>query len=191
MKPTTLPQGLRTYLNHIEAAHEAAKPIRIVTYASLASRVRACVWVMIGGLFISGITAFPLQTELHWLAAHSTAWPTELHLWLVKVHHAVKVTNLNYPFISYGTDWLAFAHGMLAILFVGPLRNPVKNKWVIEFGMIACGLIFALAFIAGPIRQIPLFWTLVDCSFGAFGIIPLYVAYRAIIKMENINRAGL
>jgi hypothetical protein len=40
--------------------------------------------------------------------------------------------------------------------------------------MIACVAIIPLAFICGPIRQIPFYWRLIDCSFGVFGIIPLY-----------------
>jgi hypothetical protein len=36
----------------------------------------------------------------------------------------------------------------------------------VTFGLIASAGIFALAFIAGPVRGIPWFWTLVDCSFG-------------------------
>jgi hypothetical protein len=50
----------------------------------------------------------------------------------------IRHTSKDYPFLFYGYDWLAFAHFVLAILFIGPLRDPVKNKWVIEFGIIAC-----------------------------------------------------
>jgi hypothetical protein len=74
---------------------------------------------------------------------------------------------------------------MLAILFIGPLKHPVKNIWVIEFGMIACVAVFPLAFIAGGIRGIPVFWRLIDCSFGAIGIIPLYLSYRMIKKLPG------
>jgi len=37
-----------------------------------------------------------------------------------------------YPFIAYGTDWLAFAHFVIAIAFIGPWRDPVRNVWVVE-----------------------------------------------------------
>ena len=107
--------------------------------------------------------------------------------WLGSVYYAHHDTSLKYPFLAYGTDWLAFAHLMLAVLFIGPLKEPVKNKWVITFGMIACIAIVPLAFIAGCIRCIPLFWTLIDCSFGAFGIIPLIVAYRIIKQLEQAH----
>lgn len=89
-----------------------------------------------------------------------------------------------YPFLFYGTDWLGFAHILLGILFIGPFKDPVKNIWVIEFGIIACILVVPFAFICGPMRGIPLFWTLVDCSFGVLGIIPLLLVRKHIQKLE-------
>ena len=80
----------------------------------------------------------------------------------------------------YGTDWLGFAHIILGVLFIGPLKDPVRNIWVIEFGMIACCLIIPFAVIFGLIRDIPFFWTLIDCSFGVLGIIPLFIVKRHI-----------
>jgi hypothetical protein len=79
---------------------------------------------------------------------------------------------------------LAFAHFVLAILFIGPYKNPVKNKWVIEFGMIACILIIPFAFVAGYYRGIPIYWRLIDCSFGVIGILPLWYCYRKIKFLE-------
>jgi len=143
---------------------------------------------MIVGLFLSGITAFPIETELAWLVNNSRVFPDGVAIWLQTVYAAVKNTNNAYPYLSYGTDWLAFAHVMLAVLFVGPLRDPVKNIWVIEFGMIACAAIVPLAFIAGGIRGIPIFWRLIDCSFGLVGIIPLYVCYRNIKSLQHLTR---
>ncbi|SCW70797.1 hypothetical protein [Mucilaginibacter sp. NFR10] len=109
-----------------------------------------------------------------------------MHDWLTNVYLAVKTTNQNYPYLAYGTDWLAFGHLVIAMAFVGPLKNPVKNIWIIEFGMIACVMVFPLAFIAGPIRGIPVYWRFIDCCFGIFGIIPLYIVYRDIKKLEKM-----
>lgn len=147
----------------------------------LTRRIKIYITIVIIGLAISGITAFPIESELALLAHPGNG---VLNHWLNAVYQAVKITNQTYPWLSYGTDWLAFAHIMLAILFIGPLRNPVKNIWVIEFGIIACIAIFPLAFIAGGIRCIPVFWRLIDCSFGAAGIIPLYLCYRDIKKIN-------
>lgn len=137
-------------------------------------------------LFLSGLTAMPLETELSFL---SRCFPMDSSIgyWLDKVYQALHDTNNNYPFLAYGYDWLAFAHFVLAILFVGPLKNPVRNKWVIEFGMIACLLIIPFAFIAGHFRGIPFWWRLIDCSFGVVGIIPLMVCLKQINKIEAFN----
>jgi hypothetical protein len=107
--------------------------------------------------------------------------------WLNNVYAAVKNSNANYPFLSYGTDWLAFAHLMIALAFIGPLKDPVKNIWVIEFGMIACISVIPLALVAGEVRQVPIFWRLIDCSFGVIGIIPLYISRKLIKKIEKNN----
>jgi hypothetical protein len=146
-------------------------------------RIRICILIVMGGLAISGITAFPLETELAWLVNHNADFPATLSQWLNTIYLAIRDINETYPYLSYGTDWLAFAHLMLALLFIGPLRDPVKNIWVIQFGMIACVSVIPLAFIAGYIRHIPLFWQLIDCSFGVIGIIPLIICHKQIKKL--------
>lgn len=147
------------------------------------NRIRLCIWIVTGGLFLSGITAFPLETELRWLV-------TSMHIgmlqrWLNTVYQAVRQTNLHYPYLSYGTDWLAFAHLMLAVLFAGTVKNPIRNKWIIEFGIIAAACVFMLAFIAGDIRQIPVFWRLIDCSFGLVTLSILLPCYHMIKQLET------
>jgi hypothetical protein len=137
-------------------------------------------------LFISGLTAMPAETELLFLSRCFSP-DTAIGIWLDKVYSGVANTNKTYPFISYGYDWLAFAHFVLAILFVGPLRHPVRNKWVIEFGIIACILIIPFALIAGQFRGIPFWWRLIDCSFGIIGIIPLTTCYRRIQQLEKLT----
>jgi len=77
---------------------------------------------------------------------------TPLHYWLENVLSAYKNVNNDTPFLLYGYDWLAFAHFILVILFIGPCGGPVKNSWVIEYRLLACLLIFRLAFIAGSLR---------------------------------------
>lgn len=131
-------------------------------------------------LVISGITAIPVQWELRWLADH---FPFDgsirnkfTELWL-----ATSDTGKRYPNLLYGYDWLAFAHFILALLFIGPLRDPVKNIWVIEFGIIACVLVLPFAFIAGHFRGIPVWWRMIDCSFGVIGFI-LLVKVWALIR---------
>jgi hypothetical protein len=156
------------------------------TEPELRKKIKTWVIVFIIGLVLSGVTAFPIETELAWFARHATTFPEFMQDWITSVYHAVKITNQNYPYLAYGTDWLAFGHLVIAMAFVGPLKDPVKNIWIIEFGMIACVMVFPLAFIAGPIRGIPVYWRFIDCCFGIFGIMPLYIVYRDIKKLEKI-----
>jgi hypothetical protein len=152
----------------------------------LQRRIRLYIWVVIVGLFLSGVTAFPIETELAILINHPPIQNPVMAAWLNKVYQGVSTTNIDYPFLSYGTDWLAFAHLMFAVLFIGPLKDPVKNIWVIEFGLIASVAIFPLAFIAGGIRGIPFFWTLIDCSFGLITIALLLPCYNNIKKLRSL-----
>jgi hypothetical protein len=160
----------------------------------LLNQIRLLLMLFIVGLVLSGLTAFPLESELRWLARmtgadHPGGWTygTDLGAWIVKVRDAYIETNHRYPFLAYGTDWLAFGHLMIALAFVGPLKDPVRNVWVVQFGMLACILVIPLALIAGPLRTIPLYWRGIDCCFGIFGIIPLYLAYRKIMRLERMQ----
>jgi hypothetical protein len=105
--------------------------------------------------------------------------------WIERVNEGLSATNDRYPFLAYGTDWLAFAHLAIAIAFIGPWVDPVRNKWVIIFGLIACAGVIPLALIAGSIRGIPLPWRLVDCSFGILGSVPLLICRRSILALER------
>ena len=90
--------------------------------------------------------------------------------------------DAHYPFLFYGTDWLAFGHVVIALAFIGPLRNPWRNRWVVEWGILACVLVIPWALVFGPLRGIPFFWRLIDTSFGFGGLALLLPAYRLIGK---------
>jgi len=160
----------------------------MLTNSQLKKRIRTWIVLFIVLLILSGVTAFPIETELAFLIQHVSSFPEFMQTWLRTIYDEVKTVNINYPHLSYGTDWLAFAHIVIATVFIGPLINPVKNIWVIQFGMIACIMVFPLALIAGPIRQIPFFWQLIDCSFGVFGLIPLYITHKNIRLLELQNK---
>ncbi len=49
-----------------------------------------------------------------------------------------------------------------------------------------CAGVVPLALICGPIRGIPFWWSLIDISFGVFGVIPLLVLRRAIKRLEAV-----
>lgn len=150
-------------------------------------RIKALLVFFIVGLVISGLTAFPLETELRWLTQFCTGGKSLLCDWIAICYGALREVNATYPFLAYGTDWLAFAHIVIAIAFIGPLINPFRNIWVIQFGMIACVLVIPLALIAGHVRGIPFFWQMIDCSFGLFGIIPLWLCHRYIRQLETVQ----
>ena len=154
--------------------------------------IRFWLLIVIAGLALSGVTAFPLETELHWLVLILRSTPlrsfaeyTHLLPWIDRVYGGLSMTNEHFPFLAYGTDWLAFAHLVIAVAFIGPYRDPVRNEWVITFGLIACAGVIPLALIAGHIREIPIAWRLLDCSFGVFGGIPLLLCRRQIRALER------
>lgn len=159
---------------------------------NLLCRYRIVLGAFMVGLILSGITAFPLLTELRGLCAlmglSADATPqghSGLAFWLLTVRNGLEATYAHYPWLAYGTDWLAFAHLILAVFFIGPLIDPVRNVWVLRAGVIACLLVFPLALICGPLRGIPFYWQLIDCSFGAVALVPLLYCLRLTGRMER------
>lgn len=128
-----------------------------MTKFSLRKQIRNWILFFIIGITLSGLTSFLLETELTFLERHSGFFPSFMKDWIQRVSSGIRETNASFPFLSYGTDWLAFAHLIIALLFLGPLQNPIQNKWVIDWGVLCCLLVFPVALIAGPIRQIPFF----------------------------------
>lgn len=151
----------------------------------LLTKIRLTIAFMMFSIVLSGVTAFPVETELAWLLRHPALVPGFAENWLKTVYEALKETNAKYPMLAYGFDWLAFAHLVIAMMFIGPYRDPIKNEWVIDWAMLACVAVFPLAFIAGPIRGIPLFHILIDCSFGLIGLIPLLFCKRWIKQLKH------
>jgi len=149
-------------------------------------QVRLWLILFMSGLIISGLTALPIQWEIDQIkhVIDNAPWLHDLAPglidWLLYVHTGLTATYQTYSFIVVGTDWLAFAHIVIAIAFIGPLCDPVRNVWVIQFGMIACVLVIPAALIFDALRGLPFFWGLIDCSFGVIGIIPLLFAYRLV-----------
>jgi len=159
-------------------------------------RVRILLVLFLIGLVASGITALPLEWEIDtlaaWMGIPPEAEPESLDglgKWIAFVQEGLHVTTERYPFIAYGTDWLAFAHVMIAVVFIGPLLDPVRNVWVITFGLIACAAVIPMAMIFGGLRGIPFNWRLIDCAFGVAGAVPLGLA-RLYVARLNSDTAG-
>jgi hypothetical protein len=145
-------------------------------------QIRRLLLIFMIGLFVSGATAMPVDKELTWLLSFV---PPEsvAGIWGMKVLKSYQFVQWHYPFLLYGYDWLAFAHFVLAILFIGPYKDPVKNSWVVQFGLITCVLLVPFALLVGAVRGIPFWWRLIDCSFGVLGFVVLYPCYR---KIQNL-----
>lgn len=156
---------------------------------ALQKRIRVLLIFFIGTLVFSGLTAIPLQWELKLLMpvvekVSSVVHSLALLAWMRQINDGVQNGYGRYPFLAYGTDWLAFGHVAIAIAFLGVLRDPIRNIWVINFGIIACLLIIPWTLIFGGIRGIPFFWQLIDMSFGIFGLFPLWLARQNIRKLS-------
>ena len=161
--------------------------------AILRRRIRILTVVFILGLVLSGATAIPLAAEADWLTSVTGAreliqsqgnsapgWAQ----WLARVQTALHETRATIPFLFYGTDWLAFGHFAIAIAFVGAWRDSVRNRWLFDFGLIACVLVIPYALCFGAVRGIPLWWRLIDCSFGVGGFIPLWFCRKWARELE-------
>lgn len=93
----------------------------MTTEAAALRTVRRWLWIFIVCLVLSGLTAFPLRTETGWLAsaAHHVPTPGALLSWIDRTRIGIADTDTRYPFLAYGTDWLAFAHLVIAGAFWG------------------------------------------------------------------------
>lgn len=132
------------------------------------------------GLVGVGLSVFPVVTLVAQLQEMSQHYPADnrLVIWINQVYQALQYNQQHYPFLLYSFDWLGFAHLLIALVFVGAWRDPVKNIWVIEFGVLACLLTFPAILIFGLKTAIPVFWWGIDALFGLIGIYLLWQAKR-------------
>jgi hypothetical protein len=157
----------------------------------IALRYRVGLGIFIFGLAVSGLTAFPLLHELRFLASLLKITHPEnygqfsgLRHWISYVLFGLEQSRSRFPFMAYGTDWLAFAHLSIAVFFVRPLFKPLESDWVLKCGLFCCLGVFPLAMIAGEVRGIPFYWRLIDCSFGVLGSLPLLYCLHLTRQMR-------
>jgi len=170
----------------------AYETVDAASHLAALRKLRIVLGFFILALLLSGLTAFPLQSELEFVTsirgldgrAPGDA-SNSFDRWFLTVRDGLRDSYSRHLWLAYGTDWLAFAHIVIALFFVGALVNPVRNVWVLQAGLIACVLVIPLALIAGEIRQIPPGWRLIDCSFGIFGALPLCYCLRLAGKLER------
>jgi hypothetical protein len=153
------------------------------------TRARWMLLIVAFGLFVSGVTVWPAIAELKLAVRLMTLCNSnpsgELHAFILKVIEGLEATNAKYPFLLYAHDWLAFAHIMLAILFAGAARDPVRNKWIVQCGLIMCASVPILAGICISIRELPGWWFWIDFAFAPGAALPLWIAYRDIRAIEG------
>ena len=81
---------------------------------------------------------------------------------------------------------LALAVSMTGMVACTMLFCLAAGDFDLSIGsVVACAGVIAIALISGQLRGIPLFWRLIDCSFGIFGAIPLFYCLHLIRRMEN------
>jgi len=153
----------------------------------LRSRIRITIIITIIGLLLNGISAVPLRTELDILLSRPDTLPGFLRDWWNYVSTGVYETSAKYNFMRYGFDWLAFAHLLIAIAFIGPLRDPVKNQWVVQWGMIAALMSVIMALGWERIRNIPLWWSCIDACIGLIAFVVLWLCNKWIGQLKTVS----
>jgi hypothetical protein len=164
----------------------------MISVRSATFRFRAALSFFIVGLILSGVTAFPLLAEMRLLVrllglddATSAAGFTGFSYWILTVRFGLEDMYTQYPWIAYGTDWLAFGHIIIALFFIGSLFRPSESRSVLYVGIIACLAVIPFALVCGEIRGIPFYWRMIDCVFGVVGVLPLIYCLRLLRTIEG------
>ena len=150
-------------------------------------RAKMMLGIVAFGLLAAGITIWPAIPELR--TAVRIVWGDSvpaggLHGFVMQGIKGLEATEATYPFLLYAHDWLAFAHIALAILFAGAIRDPVRNIWIVQCGLIMCALVPILAGICIPIRGLPFSWFWIDFAFAPGAALPLWITLRDIRRAE-------
>jgi hypothetical protein len=153
----------------------------------LERKIRMATWVTIIGLVINGLTALSLSRDLSVALSFKSLLPDSFYNWFVTVQAAVTDTKAHYAFMLYGYDWLGFAHLFIAIAFIGVLKDPIKNEWVVQFGMIVSALTVVIALLFERLRDIPFTWSMVDVVIGIGAFIILYLCSRWINEWKKLS----
>lgn len=153
--------------------------------------IRILLILFIFGLVFGSQLVLFVRPELGWLKNIFGAGTRmgqnfpNLSTWINHLYEGITETYSKYPFMAYCMDWLAFAQIAFVVFFIGAIVDPVRNIWIIKSGMVICVLHILLAFGSGSFRDVPLFWRLLDSSFGFIGLIVLYLAYKNVKCLET------
>jgi len=152
-------------------------------------KIRTYTALLMAGLVIAGVPAFFIPWGVDLIVNHSPLpkWINQT-AWLNYVLNGVIQIDKSYDFIWYGMDWMAFAHLLFAILFYGLYKDPIRNKWLVSFGLVACVAIAPIALGFGHLRGIPLIWQFLDM---AFGVIAGALLLRIKSLIQSIEKSTL
>jgi chromate transport protein ChrA len=167
--------------------------MRPTDFKTVQRRLRVLLTLFIVLLLLAALTAWfliPALSIFQRLVGEGTfigsSFPSVAH-WVTLIQKALVETKEKYPFMFYGTDWVGFAHLVMIIACIGPLRNPIKNIWVLQFSMIGCILMIPMTLITGIARGLPWFWHLFDCVIAATGAILFLMCWRYARQMETLS----
>ncbi len=154
--------------------------------ASPLRRPRIMLLVVAIGLFLSGVTIWPWELELELVLSILAAidGPPRLVETIERILADMRMLRDAGSFVLYVADWLAYAHLVLAALFVMAMKDPVRNILVVRFGILCCLTVPILAVTCIPMRGLPLFWIFIDSSF-ALASLPLWIALRDLRRLES------
>ena len=160
----------------------------------LRARIRFWTLFFMAGLLLSGATAVPIQSDLERAESllgedlrRRRTDPAQRggvaaeHPRQRERHRGTRASHV------LRMDWLAFGHVVVALAFIGALRDPVRNRWLYQFGMMACALVPPWAFVFGHLRGIPLWWQGIDAAFGVLGFIPMWLCHRWTGEIEAME----
>ena len=154
--------------------------------ARIRRKIKIALVITIIGLLLNAISAISLQTELKILLSNPDSLPQSLREWLTYVNNGIIDTDKNYPFMRYGFDWLAFAHVLIAIAFIGPLKDTIKNEWVVSWGIIASALSIVMALVWERLRDIPVWWSFIDTIIALIALIILWFCNNWIKQLKKL-----
>src|SRR5664280_1876906 len=100
--------------------------MRATERASILRKLRLVLGLFTTALILSGLTAFPLKSEMEHVVAMrglEHVAPAQaangFDRWILTVRDGLRESYARYPWLAYGTDWLAFAHLVIAVFFIG------------------------------------------------------------------------
>lgn len=160
--------------------------------ASLLSRIRLVLAIAIVCLILGSLATLAaphtISVVLSILSRMEIATPDTSHSfrWLQHIQLQLGRDSDLHPMLHFCADLFAFVQLVFALALIGPLRNPIRNQWVIQFGILACCGLIPVALILGPWHGLPMAWRLVSCGAALCGIVTLMLCRHYITLYENV-----